>query len=676
MSISIIQPDESQTFLFKYGPYGEEHQFNAKEILQKMRDYYQQNFDSIVLLPYAFEAFGYFIAGCQIGSGSDDSMYLANEDYTLGIGYNQFIAVRPLYSDTMPMCAFNTDGTLSYSFGTTSMSTYYDGAPDYYIWNYFGGNYSQPYVLYTECSCNHLYINGEEYKFGDATCKVTYFLPDDNYEYTKLTYKRDVQPESVNDGTIVNLDPSQDYVTVEGLVENASYWFKIFTSKSESEAFPYTVGESPIPPIIKYDFTKTDNIETFIVPKTGRYKLETWGAQGGNAESNGITARGGYGSYSTCEIELGNGQSIYINVGGQDGYNCGGAVSPTDDPSISNGGGATTIATVSAMMNGLSGNSSNRYKIMAMSGGGGGGMIKDNVAYDGNNGGGWKGSGNNSSNINSGYQWGYGETGYSVSAGGAGYRGGYKATSSEGGGGGCASMANFYFGTRWNNKMVGYNVPTTTGDNYTESTDKASANPESDNAKIGDGFARITYLFDLPKKSKVMPSGSTEVELAYQSLNYEWVHKTLDEILALVKNITMASGNHANAFFYNPYGYNTGGGFIMPAYVSSRNDLYVFTEETLMYEEGMAYTFSSGTRVIAVNNIDCIDQNEVDGGYILNSQKTALYRDGNHSPIVVERDGRTYQCTSGNSPLQVEENTMTYIFYTDASIANIHVDES
>ena len=78
---------------------------------------------------------------------------------------------------------------------------------------------------------------------GDATCEVTYFLPNDTYEYTKLTYKRDIQPESVNDGTIVNLDPTQDSVTVEGLIENASYWFKIFTSKSESEAFPYTVTE-------------------------------------------------------------------------------------------------------------------------------------------------------------------------------------------------------------------------------------------------------------------------------------------------------------------------------------------------------------------------------------------------------------------------------------------------
>lgn len=98
---------------------------------------------------------------------------------------------------------------------------------------------------------------------GDATCKVTYFLPDDTYEYTKLTYKKSVQPESVNDGTIVNLDPTQDSVTVEGLIENTSYWFKIFTNKSESEAFPYTVEPAKSKIITVWDYQ--NNIKTNVL---------------------------------------------------------------------------------------------------------------------------------------------------------------------------------------------------------------------------------------------------------------------------------------------------------------------------------------------------------------------------------------------------------------------------
>ena len=242
MEHTIIQPDESQTFLFKYGPYGEEHYFTVQEILQKMRVYYQQDFDSIVLLPYAYDAFGYFIAGCQIWDGSANEIYLQNEEI-MSIGYDYVIAVRPLYSNTMPMCAFGTDGQTSYSFGTTSMGTYYDGPPDYYIWNCFRGDYPVPFIFYTECDCPHIFINGTEYHSGDATVRVNYYLPDSDYEYARITYKKNDKPESVNDGTIVPISPSDSYIDIENLVEGKSYYFKIFTSKSESEAFPFLVPE-------------------------------------------------------------------------------------------------------------------------------------------------------------------------------------------------------------------------------------------------------------------------------------------------------------------------------------------------------------------------------------------------------------------------------------------------
>ena len=250
MEHTVIQPDESQTFLFKYGPYGEEHYFTVQEILQKMRAYYQQDFDSIVLLPYAYEAFGYFIAGCQIWDGSTNEIYLQNEEI-MSIGYDYVIAVRPLYSNTMPMCAFGTDGQTSYSFGTTSMGTYYDGPPDYYIWNCFRGDYPVPFVFYTECDCPHIFINGTEYHSGDATVRVNYYLPDSDYEYARITYKKNDKPESVNDGTIVPISPSNSYIDIENLVEGKSYYFKIFTNKSESEAFPYTIPVDPVPPEYK-----------------------------------------------------------------------------------------------------------------------------------------------------------------------------------------------------------------------------------------------------------------------------------------------------------------------------------------------------------------------------------------------------------------------------------------
>ena len=67
-------------------------------------------------------------------------------------------------------------------------------------------------------------------------------MPNDNYEYARITYKKNDKPESVNDGTIVPISPNDSYIDIPKFVEGQSYWFKIFTNKSESEAFPYTVG--------------------------------------------------------------------------------------------------------------------------------------------------------------------------------------------------------------------------------------------------------------------------------------------------------------------------------------------------------------------------------------------------------------------------------------------------
>ena len=84
-----------------------------------------------------------------------------------------------------------------------------------------------------------------------ATVKVNYIVPEGDYQYCKLTYKKDLQPESVNDGTIVNLDYTESECMVEGLEENANYWFVIYTDKNESPPFPFTVEVDPVPPEIK-----------------------------------------------------------------------------------------------------------------------------------------------------------------------------------------------------------------------------------------------------------------------------------------------------------------------------------------------------------------------------------------------------------------------------------------
>lgn len=75
---------------------------------------------------------------------------------------------------------------------------------------------------------------------------------------------------------------------------------------------------------IEFNFTGT--IQTFVVPTTGIYQLETWGAQGGSAHNSTTTTNGGFGAYSTGQVRLNRGDVLYIVVGGQNGYGGGGSV--------------------------------------------------------------------------------------------------------------------------------------------------------------------------------------------------------------------------------------------------------------------------------------------------------------------------------------------------------------
>ena len=77
---------------------------------------------------------------------------------------------------------------------------------------------------------------------GDATCKVNYYLQDDEYTYSKITFKEDTPPIDMNDGYVQDILASQSSVNIENLVEGQKYYFTIFTDKSESEPFPYIVG--------------------------------------------------------------------------------------------------------------------------------------------------------------------------------------------------------------------------------------------------------------------------------------------------------------------------------------------------------------------------------------------------------------------------------------------------
>ena len=170
-------------------------------------------------------------------------------------------------------------------------------------------------------------------------------LDDGSYSYVKAVAKKNSIPASKTDGTVIDLSATATSVTFSGLDEQSHYYFVIFAndggSDIASDPDDCTTGRNE-----GYNFAYTGSIQTFTAPKTGIYQLETWGAQGGNATDNDLVARGGYGAYAKGEVFLAQGDTLYINVGGQNGYGGGGAL-PTNLSKIMYLGNATNLAQVS-----------------------------------------------------------------------------------------------------------------------------------------------------------------------------------------------------------------------------------------------------------------------------------------------------------------------------------------
>ena len=175
-----------------------------------------------------------------------------------------------------------------------------------------------------------------------------------------------------------------------------------------------------------YDYEYINGEETFNVPCTGKYLLEVWGA--GTSTSNTSNFPAAQGGYSQGEIELTQGETLYINVGGQGqilnsrtgtadgGYNGGGSVtnnwSSYQITSVS-GGGATHIATASGQLYELE---NNKDSILIVAGGAGGGSYYS-TSYNRGTGGAGGGYIANDGSVNTGTFANYGTGGTQTEGG-------------------------------------------------------------------------------------------------------------------------------------------------------------------------------------------------------------------------------------------------------------------
>lgn len=290
------------------------------------------------------------------------------------------------------------------------------------------------------------------------------------------------------------------------------------------------------------NFDYTGSVQTATLTP-GAYKLECWGAQGGNSnQSNGTYGNGGKGGYSTGILNVSTNTTIYITVGGQGqngvfntrtagGFNGGGDGYGTNNSGVGGGGGgASDISLMSPVfshssyfINNIRDTNSLLSRIIVAGGGGSAGYDVSNNAANGGAGGGTTGQDGLSNRVyhgTGGKQTTFGTGGsseepnrYSVQAkfgcgasasnstdvapgGGGGWYGGGLHCDSAGGGSGYVytptTASNYPSGCLLNSAYYLSNAQTIAGN---QSFSSPTGGTETGHS--GNGYVRITKLTDV-----------------------------------------------------------------------------------------------------------------------------------------------------------------------------------
>ena len=193
-------------------------------------------------------------------------------------------------------------------------------------------------------------------------------------------------------------------------------------------------------------FNYTGGVQTLVVPTTGLYKLEVWGARGGYTSAYDVYTNN-KGGHSVGYKKLTAGTTLFITCGGMGGqgsggnysggYNGGGSANVGPYPAHgSGGGGATHIALVSGELATIGKTVFDAQGLIVAGGGGGYYYDSYNQFTTGGSGGGLTGASGATSQgspaaqgggQSSGYAFGQGANGTNYqTGGGGGYFGGYN----------------------------------------------------------------------------------------------------------------------------------------------------------------------------------------------------------------------------------------------------------
>lgn len=336
--------------------------------------------------------------------------------------------------------------------------------------------------------------------------------------------------------TVIECKNTALYARINNSIKKATaFYFKLNNNKM------YGVGSANYNgSVMNFDYTGSVQTAT-LTP--GAYKLECWGAQGGNSnQSNGTYGNGGKGGYSTGILNVSTNTTIYITVGGQGqngilntrtagGFNGGGDDYGTNNSGVGGGGGgASDISLMSPVfshssyfINNIRDTNSLLSRIIVAGGGGSAGYDVRNNAANGGAGGGTTGQDGLSNRVyhgTGGKQTTFGTGGsseepnrYSVQAkfgcgasasnstdvapgGGGGWYGGGLHCDSAGGGSGyvytSATASNYPSGCLLNSTYYLSNAQTIAGNKSFPSPTGSTETGHS-----GNGHVKITKLSDV-----------------------------------------------------------------------------------------------------------------------------------------------------------------------------------
>lgn len=194
---------------------------------------------------------------------------------------------------------------------------------------------------------NYSYLDGQTLKVATGTRTVTIV----NQNIPTIQIAGNITEMNFNVGTIFTAPTATATDVCEGTIPVnvvstvvptvAGVYSVVYTAtnqgnKKATKTVTVTVSDEPFEPLT---FGYTGAVQTTVL-QPGIYKVELWGAQGGNLHC----AVGGLGAYVTGNLTLTTAKTLNIYVGGQNGYNGGGAAGTGSlcENGV-NGGGASDI---------------------------------------------------------------------------------------------------------------------------------------------------------------------------------------------------------------------------------------------------------------------------------------------------------------------------------------------